>query len=254
MSSSIRLGLAGLLLVSLVGVMPGLQATQNPPSAPESAGGTATAGRRRAQPAGGSAQPGPGRGGRGNPAAGLVTQFCASCHGPTLQGGSATSLMDEDWKFGGDDASIAASIRDGRPGTPMAALQGPHHRGTDPAARLLHSRSGRSAQGQTRDQGRSGRRGPQDRKADGQARSRRQGSRDAVGHRVPSRRPSARHRTARPAAHRRQGQRPAAGDRHADSVGQAGRRHVRRRSASRLRAQRVDLPVVLGDAARLQGP
>ena len=27
--------------------------------------------------------------------------------------------MDEDWKFGGDDASITASIRDGRPGTAM---------------------------------------------------------------------------------------------------------------------------------------
>ena len=119
MSSSLRLALAGLLLVSLVGVMPALQATQNPPPAQNPPTVPPPAGAPAPQPAGGSAQPGPGRGGRGNPAAGLVTQFCASCHGPTLQGGSATSLMDEDWKFGGDDASIAASIRDGRPGTPM---------------------------------------------------------------------------------------------------------------------------------------
>ena len=49
--------------------------------------------------------------------------YCASCHGPTLQGGSATSLMDEDWKFGGDDASITATIRDGRAGTAMAPFK-----------------------------------------------------------------------------------------------------------------------------------
>jgi glucose/arabinose dehydrogenase len=31
--------------------------------------------------------------------------------------------MDDDWKFGGDDVSIAASIRDGRPGTAMAPFK-----------------------------------------------------------------------------------------------------------------------------------
>jgi aldose sugar dehydrogenase len=31
--------------------------------------------------------------------------------------------MDEDWKFGGDDASITASIHDGRPGTAMAPFK-----------------------------------------------------------------------------------------------------------------------------------
>ena len=31
--------------------------------------------------------------------------------------------MDEDWKFGGDDASITASIRDGRPGTAMVPFK-----------------------------------------------------------------------------------------------------------------------------------
>ena len=112
MSSSKRLGVAALLLVL---AMSGVQATQTPPPPPQ--------GPPAGQPMGGSAQPGPGRGGRGNPAAGLVAQFCAACHGPTLQGGSATSLMDEDWKFGGDDASIAASIHDGRPGTAMVAFK-----------------------------------------------------------------------------------------------------------------------------------
>ena len=114
MSSSTRLGLPGLLLV-LVVAMSGLQAAPNPPPTPQ--------GPPAGQPVGGSAQGGQGRGGRGNPAAGLVAQFCASCHGPTLQGGTAASLMDEDWKFGGDDASITASIHDGRPGTAMVPFK-----------------------------------------------------------------------------------------------------------------------------------
>ena len=80
-----------------------------------------------ASQAGGSAQtppPGRGRGGRGgNPAAALYAQHCASCHGPKLEGGAAGSLLDEVWKFGGDDASISASIRDGRAGTPMMSFK-----------------------------------------------------------------------------------------------------------------------------------
>jgi glucose/arabinose dehydrogenase len=67
----------------------------------------------------------PASGGRrgGSPGAATYAQFCASCHGPTLQGGSAGSLVDDDWKFGGDDASLTASIRDGRPGTAMVAFK-----------------------------------------------------------------------------------------------------------------------------------
>ncbi len=62
--------------------------------------------------------------GRGrNPAAALYTQHCATCHGPKLEGGAAGSLLDDDWRFGGDDASVAASIRDGRPGTAMIAFK-----------------------------------------------------------------------------------------------------------------------------------
>lgn len=57
--------------------------------------------------------------GRPNPAAALYAQHCAACHGPKLEGGAASSLLDDVWKFGGDDANVAASIRDGRPGTAM---------------------------------------------------------------------------------------------------------------------------------------
>ena len=44
----------------------------------------------------------------------LAAQNCVSCHGPGLTGGRAQSLVDDRWSFGGDDKSIAASIRDGR--------------------------------------------------------------------------------------------------------------------------------------------
>ena len=56
--------------------------------------------------------------------ASLFAQFCASCHGPKLQGGSATSLVDEEWKHGNDDESLAKVIVNGVPGTPMAPFKG----------------------------------------------------------------------------------------------------------------------------------
>jgi aldose sugar dehydrogenase len=43
----------------------------------------------------------------------LYGELCASCHGPKLTGAQAPSLLDDVWKFGGDDASIARSIREG---------------------------------------------------------------------------------------------------------------------------------------------
>jgi len=58
-----------------------------------------------------------------NPPAALYAQYCASCHGPKLEGGAAASLLDDEWKFGGDDASLTASIRDGRAGTAMLAFK-----------------------------------------------------------------------------------------------------------------------------------
>ncbi|HET7219730.1 MAG TPA: PQQ-dependent sugar dehydrogenase [Vicinamibacterales bacterium] len=90
------------------------QQTQPPPATPPGA---------PQPPVGGSAA-GQGRGrGQGAPGSATYAQFCASCHGPTLQGGSATSLVDDDWKFGSDDASITAIIREGRPGTAMVAFK-----------------------------------------------------------------------------------------------------------------------------------
>jgi len=48
---------------------------------------------------------------------------CAACHGADLSGGSASSLADSVWRFGGDDASLAASIRDGHPKEGMPAMR-----------------------------------------------------------------------------------------------------------------------------------
>jgi aldose sugar dehydrogenase len=94
------------------------EAVQTPSAAQTPAPAQATP----APPAEGA--PGRGRGGRGAPpGAAVYAQFCASCHGPTLQGGAGSSLVDDIWKFGGDDASIIASIKDGRPGTAMVAFK-----------------------------------------------------------------------------------------------------------------------------------
>lgn len=41
-------------------------------------------------------------------------ETCASCHGEKLAGALAESLLDDEWIFGGDDASLATSIREGR--------------------------------------------------------------------------------------------------------------------------------------------
>jgi aldose sugar dehydrogenase len=60
------------------------------------------------------AQPGTPRAAKRNIAE-VYSQNCASCHGPKLQGGSAPSMLDDTWAYGGDDASLAKSIRDGIP-------------------------------------------------------------------------------------------------------------------------------------------
>ena len=44
----------------------------------------------------------------------IYAEFCAGCHGAKLEGGSAPSLVSGQWRHGGDDASLAASIRKGR--------------------------------------------------------------------------------------------------------------------------------------------
>jgi glucose/arabinose dehydrogenase len=53
---------------------------------------------------------------------GVFLQYCAGCHGEWGQGASASSLVDGEWIHGGGDEDIAASIRDGRPGTAMVGF------------------------------------------------------------------------------------------------------------------------------------
>jgi glucose/arabinose dehydrogenase len=81
---------------------------------------------RGAAPAPAPAQPGqaaPVRRAAPDPAAQTYATYCAGCHGSTLAGGRAPTLLDDVWRFGGDDASMRQSIREGRPGTEMPAFQ-----------------------------------------------------------------------------------------------------------------------------------
>jgi glucose/arabinose dehydrogenase len=48
-------------------------------------------------------------------------QFCASCHGARMEGASAPSMLDNVWVNGGDDESVARSIRVGSPEKGMPA-------------------------------------------------------------------------------------------------------------------------------------
>lgn len=43
----------------------------------------------------------------------LYAQNCASCHGKNLQGGSGSSLIDDEWSYGSSANDIAKVIRDG---------------------------------------------------------------------------------------------------------------------------------------------
>lgn len=44
----------------------------------------------------------------------VYAEVCAACHGARLEGGKAQTLLDDTWTFGGDDASLATTIREGR--------------------------------------------------------------------------------------------------------------------------------------------
>ncbi len=48
-------------------------------------------------------------------------QLCSNCHGANLEGGQAQSLLDDIWVAGGDDESLARSIRQGFPVKGMPA-------------------------------------------------------------------------------------------------------------------------------------
>jgi glucose/arabinose dehydrogenase len=54
----------------------------------------------------------------------VYADICANCHGAALTGGPAPSLLDEVWAHGGDDESIAKSIREGWPAMGMPAFKG----------------------------------------------------------------------------------------------------------------------------------
>jgi glucose/arabinose dehydrogenase len=54
----------------------------------------------------------------------VFAESCAACHGANLRGGQAASLVDDAWKHGGEDASLARSIRDGQPDAGMPAFGG----------------------------------------------------------------------------------------------------------------------------------
>src|SRR5260221_3009340 len=64
----------------------------------------------------------------------LYAQACASCHGLDMVGGRAPSLLDDVWTFGGDDASVALSIREGRAAGAIPAVKAAL---TDQQLRLL---------------------------------------------------------------------------------------------------------------------
>lgn len=52
----------------------------------------------------------------------LFGALCASCHGPKLTGAQAQSLVDDTWKFGGEDASLTKSIKEGHPAAGMPPM------------------------------------------------------------------------------------------------------------------------------------
>jgi len=51
----------------------------------------------------------------------IYTQLCANCHGKNLEGGQAQSMLDDVWVNGGDEESLARSIRQGFPDKGMPA-------------------------------------------------------------------------------------------------------------------------------------
>src|SRR3954447_10956498 len=53
----------------------------------------------------------------------LYADKCASCHGVDMSGGSASSLVNSKWRYGGSDASITRSILNGHPDAGMSAMR-----------------------------------------------------------------------------------------------------------------------------------
>jgi len=53
----------------------------------------------------------------------VYANFCAGCHGPELNGGSAPSLIDDVWTHGSDDESLARAIAQGWPDEGMPPFE-----------------------------------------------------------------------------------------------------------------------------------
>jgi aldose sugar dehydrogenase len=79
--------------------------------------------------------------------AAIHTELCASCHGAKWEGGRAPSMLDDVWAHGGDDESLARSIRAGvlANGMPAfeAVLKGPEIRALVIAIREARDRARR---------------------------------------------------------------------------------------------------------------
>ena len=52
----------------------------------------------------------------------LYGEYCAGCHGADMRGAKVSSLVDEQWRFGGSDDAILRSLRDGAPSAGMPAF------------------------------------------------------------------------------------------------------------------------------------
>lgn len=59
----------------------------------------------------------------GRDVAQVYAQVCSACHGASLEGGKAQSMLDDTWAFGGDDDSLAVTIREGRLAAGMPAFK-----------------------------------------------------------------------------------------------------------------------------------
>jgi len=53
----------------------------------------------------------------------IYTELCGNCHGQRWEGNRAPSMLDEVWAHGGDDDSLARSIRDGWPKNEMPGFK-----------------------------------------------------------------------------------------------------------------------------------
>ena len=180
-------------------------------------------------------------GGRGNPSAALYTERCSACHG-TEGGRTGAEPLRRQWVRAKDDESHRCGDRQRRAARPRWSRSRTQLTDQQIWQIVAYLRT----QAATSRASRSTSPIPTARSSSPRSRPSRWRSwrapRDAVGPRVPAGRPPARHRAARPPPHRRERQAPArAGEGHAESVGAAGRRAARRRGASAVREERLDL-------------